>query len=315
MMHCLIAGLHLTVETDDQELLARMEPRYGVFTHRPSELTGVPVLFALRVTERFEPLADAEVMSEFECEGCWCVYAESDDMVQITIQEPKEHRTVAQMQCDKAFKEARCWLSGNVWAREYCINNYLMMLFAFASMDRQTLLFHASVIARDGKAYLFLAKSGTGKSTHSSMWLKHVPGCELVNDDNPAVGIRDGRVLVYGTPWSGKTPCYRDVQYEVGGFVRVTRSAENTIGREKPVPAFAALLPSCSGVRWDRRLQRAQGDTLAALVGMAPVYVLGCRPDKEAAVVCSMGVGAWDGKSTGEGFAKNENSIKPRLGE
>ena len=306
-----MAGLHLVIDTEDQELLDLLAPRYAPFCHRPSELSEVPVLFTLHVTEGFEPLADARTMTEFDCEGSWCVYMETDNEVQISIQDKKDHRVLAQMQCGKDFTDARCWLSGKPWLREYCANNFLMMLFAFASMDKQTLLFHASVIAREGKAYLFLAKSGTGKSTHSSLWLKHVPGCELVNDDNPAVGIRDGRVIVYGTPWSGKTPCYRDVQFEVGGFVRVTRSVSNTIERERPVQAFAGLLPSCSGVKWDRRLYRAQGDVISAIIGKTPVYLLGCRPDKEAAEVCSKGIGAWDGVSEGEGFEVNARSMKP----
>lgn len=314
MKHCLIAGLHVVIDTDDRPLLDKLAPRYAPFCHRPSDLAEVPVLFAIHVeAEPFAPLADTRKMAEFECEGSWCVYEETDEQVQITIQDQNDRHVWAQMQCDKLFSDARCWLSGETWRREYCLNNYLMMLFAFASMDKQTLLFHASVVARAGKAYLFLAKSGTGKSTHSSLWLKHVPGCELVNDDNPAVGVRDGKVVVYGTPWSGKTPCYRDVEFEAGGFVRITRNTENVIKREGVVQAFAALLPSCSGVKWDKRLYRAQGDALTAIISRVPVYVLGCRPDREAAVVCSTGVGAWDGTSTEDGFDLNQQSMKPLL--
>lgn len=315
MKHCLIADLHVVIDTNDQSLLDRLAPRYAPFCHRPSELSEVPVLFTLHEVERFASLSGAKVMTEFDCEGSWCEYAQDGNAVQITIRDEQRTDVIAQMQCSEGFADARCWLSGDMWQREYCMNNFMMMLFAFASMDRQTLLFHASVIARGDKAYLFLAKSGTGKSTHSSLWLKHVPGCQLVNDDNPAVGVRNGRVVVYGTPWSGKTPCYRNVQFEVGGFVRVTRSQENTINREGVVQAFASLLPSCSGVKWDKYLYRAQGDALSAIIGKVPVYVLGCRPDKEAAVVCSKGVGAWDGISDGDGFDMNRQSMKPLLGE
>lgn len=311
MKHCLIAGLHVVIDTDDRPLLDRLAPRYAPFCHRASELEEAPVLFTIHVTEPFASLQDARQMAEFECEGSWCVYHESDDAVQITIQDQQTRETIAQMQCDRQFHDARCWLSGETPTREYCINNYMMMLFAFASMDHETLLFHASVIEREGKAYLFLAKSGTGKSTHSTLWLTHVPGCQLVNDDNPAVGVRDGEVIVYGTPWSGKTPCYRDIQFPVGGFVRITRDTTNHIQREHPVQAFASLLPSCSGVKWDKKLYRAQGDALSAVISRTPVYVLGCTPYREAAVVCAQGVGAWDGVSEGKGFAVNQGSMKP----
>lgn len=311
MKHCVIADLHVILDTDDQDLLDRLAPRYAPFSRRASLMDEVPVLFALHHVDRFEPLKDAKQLADFECQETWCVYSQSDTHVQITLQHLTTREDIAQMQCDLAFTDAKCWLSGDVYQREYCYNNFLMMLYAFASMDRQTLLFHASVVAREGKAYLFLAKSGTGKSTHSTLWLKHVPGCQLVNDDNPVVGVRDGLVIVYGSPWSGKSPCYRDVKFPVGGFVRITRAPENSIRKEHVVEAFASLLPSCSGVKWDKRLYRAQGDAITAVVSRVPVYVLGCTPFREAAVVCSKGVGAWDGESEGEGFSVNDQSMKP----
>lgn len=309
--HCIIADLHIVIDTDDRELLNALAPRYAPFCHRASDVTEVPVLFALHHTERFEPLANARVMSDFECQESWCIYSETDTMVQITLQDFHTREDIAQMQCSKDFGEARCWLSRGINVREYCYNNFLMMLFAFASMDKQTLLFHASVVAREGKAYLFLAKSGTGKSTHSTLWLKHVPGCELLNDDNPAVGVRDGKVIVYGTPWSGKTACYRDVRCEVGAFVRINREKTCYLKRLVSVQSFACLLPSCSGVKWDKRLYRAQGDTITMLVSRVPVCEMYCTPYREAAVVCSTSLGAWDGVSEGEGFGVNERSMKP----
>lgn len=311
MKHCIIADHHIILDTEDKPLLDRLATRYAPFCHRASDCTEVPVLFALHHTERFEPLSDAKLLADFECQETWCVYSQNETMVQITLQHLQTRETIAEMHCDTAFSDAKCWLSGDTYQREYCYNNFLMMLFAFASMDKQTLLFHASVIAREGKAYLFLAKSGTGKSTHSTLWLKHVPGCQLVNDDNPVVGIRDGIAYVYGSPWSGKTHCYRDVRFPVGGFVQISRGTECRIDRLNVIQAFATLLPSCSGVKWDKHLYRSQGDSISALVGITPIYELHCTPFREAAVCCSQGVGAWDGISEGEGWEINQKSLKP----
>lgn len=311
MKHCIIADLHVVLDTEDEALLDCLAPRYAPFSRRASLANEVPVLFALHHVDRFESLKDVKQLADFECQETWCVYSQSETHVQITLQHLETREDIAQMQCDVNFTDARCWLSGDVYQREYCYNNFLMMLFAFASMDKQTLLFHASVIAREDKAYLFLAKSGTGKSTHSTLWLKHVPGCQLVNDDNPVVGVRDGKVFVYGSPWSGKTSCYRNVKFPVGGLVRITRAPECSIHKEHPVEAFASLLPSCSGVKWDKRLYRAQGDAITAVVSRVPVYELCCTPYREAAVVCSKGVGAWDGVSLGDGFDVNAQSMKP----
>lgn len=264
-----------------------MADRYAPFAHKAEECEGMPLLFKMKHVDRFEPLQDAALMSRFDCEGSDCIYHQTDKEVSITMVKTGTDEAIAQMQCDIDFKDAKCWLSGSVRRREYSINNFLMMVFAFASMDKKTLLFHASVTSFEGKGYLFLGKSGTGKSTHSQLWIKYIEGCELVNDDNPVVGVRDGEVIVYGSPWSGKTPCYRNIQFPVGAFVRLHQEKENTIAREHPVMAFASLLPSCSGVKWDKRLYRAQCDTLSEVISKVKVFHLGCLPDEGAAQLCN----------------------------
>ena len=105
------------------------------------------------------------------------------------------------------FSECRCALNGNYNMRCFGLNNALMLAFAFASSRQQCLLIHASLVRQEGYGYAFVAKSGTGKSTQVSMWLRHLPGCDLMNDDNPIIRIIEGQPYIYGSPWSGKTPC------------------------------------------------------------------------------------------------------------
>ena len=168
------------------------------------------------------------------------------------------------------------------------INNSLMLLFAFRTAPLDTLELHASMVSNSGRAFLFLAKSGTGKSTHSSLWLKHIPGSELMNDDNPVVRAwPDGRVIAYGTPWSGKTPCYRNVEAPVGAFVQIRRCQENKITRLSLLQSYALLYSSCSGFKADSRIADGLHATLERAVTTTPCYVLDCRPDEEAARVCS----------------------------
>ena len=311
--HCIIADLHIVIDTDDRDLLNALAPKYAPFCHRASDCAEVPVLFSLHHVEPFEALADTKLIVEFDCQGYWCKYEQKENIIQISMQDLQTRENIAQMQCTDDFSEARCWIRNDqiLYHREFFYNNYLMMLYSFSSMNKKTLVFHASVVARENKAYLFLAKSGTGKSTHSTLWLKHVPGCQLVNDDNPVVGIRDNKVYVYGSPWSGKTDCYRNMRVEVGGFARINHAPDNHLDRQSPVASFALLLPSCSGVKWDKTLYRSMCDTISDIVGRIPVYELHCTPYKEAAVVCSTSIGAWDGVSEGEGFGVNEKSLKP----
>ena len=99
---------------------------------------------------------------------------------------------------------------------------------------------------------MFLGHSGTGKSTHSSLWLKYIQGTALVNDDNPVVRVlEDGEVRVYGSPWSGKTPCYRNVSYPVGAIVKLDQAPYNEIQPLKGIRAYAAVVPSISGTHWN----------------------------------------------------------------
>lgn len=168
----------------------------------------------------------------------------------------------------------------------HCVNNALMILYALSTADKLTALFHSSVVSYEGKAYMFLGKSGTGKSTHSSLWLKHIKGTELVNDDNPVVRIEDGKASVYGSPWSGKTPCYRNVSYPVGAIVRLSQAQKNEIRRLKGVAAYAALVPSISGKRWDKKQADGLHETENKLAACVKVFHLNCLPDEDAAKTC-----------------------------
>lgn len=173
----------------------------------------------------------------------------------------------------------------------FAVGNALMLMYAFCTSTLGTLEMHASVIRNAGRAYLFLARSGTGKSTHSQQWLESIPGSELLNDDNPIVRVfPDGRVRVFGSPWSGKTPCYRAEEAMAGAFVRIRRSPENRIERLGLVEAYASLYSSCSGFRAVRRMADGLHETIGAVVSKVPCFVLDCRPDHEAARVCAAAV-------------------------
>ena len=179
---------------------------------------------------------------------------------------------------------------GNVYAvdnNSFGVNNALMVMYALATADKHTALFHSSVVSYEGKAYMFLGKSGTGKSTHSSLWLKYIEGTELVNDDNPVVRfLEDGSIIVYGSPWSGKTPCYRNVRYPLGAIVLLSQAPQNVIRRLRPLEAYAALIASISGKRWDSRLAEGLHETENLLATNVPIWHLDCLPDEEAARVC-----------------------------
>lgn len=183
------------------------------------------------------------------------------------------------------FKTATLSLSSH---SDFGLSNALMVMYAMSTAQLGTALFHAAVIGNAGNGYLFLGKSGTGKSTHARLWLKYIAGSELVNDDNPVVRVLpDGSARVYGSPWSGKTPCYRNMDLPLGGFVQLAQAPYNAIRPLRGIAAYAALVPSISGKRWDRAMADGLHETENALASTVPVWHLDCLPNEAAARLCA----------------------------
>lgn len=193
------------------------------------------------------------------------------------------HEIVCAVRTDADFKNIKATLTEDKRFRGYGLNNCLMICFAYCAAYRRTVLMHASVVERNGKGYLFLGKSGTGKSTHTQLWIRHLRGSRLLNDDNPAVRVdEDGKVTVFGTPWSGKTPCYHNESAPVGAFVQLEQWKENLIERETIINSFAAILTSCSTMMWDKPSYKQICDTVTAMITHVPVYHLRNLPNEDA---------------------------------
>ncbi|MFR6415740.1 MAG: hypothetical protein ACLUNS_08475 [Alistipes shahii] len=144
--------------------------------------------------------------------------------------------------------------------------------------------FHSSVIRYRGRGVLFLGESGTGKSTHTRLWREHIPGAELLNDDSPIIRATDSEALVHGSPWSGKTPCYRNESCPIAAVVRLSQAPHNRIRRLRPIESIGALLPSAPpAFARDERLSDDTCGLLSRLIAQVPVYHLECLPDAAAA--------------------------------
>ncbi|NQD72658.1 hypothetical protein HP439_18185 [Sphingobacterium shayense] len=165
-------------------------------------------------------------------------------------------------------------------------NWLIMVAFGQAVLAHKTILLHSSVIEKEGYGYAFLGKSGTGKSTHSRLWLSHISGTALLNDDNPAVRVHDdGQVIIYGTPWSGKTHCYKQKAVRLGAIIRLEQAPFNKLSWKQGKDALIALLPSGSAIRWNPSLFSSMLEILQLIVQNVPVGYLQCLPDKDAALL------------------------------
>ncbi|MCD8235901.1 MAG: hypothetical protein LUD00_04440 [Prevotellaceae bacterium] len=244
-----------------------------------------PLLFDLTVDDSFCPEDRGKEIGVFNNEvACYRFLQTENGDYQIIIADA-DHRPCGLMQTNSTFSHSRISLSGPTELRRFGLNNALMMMYAFASSDKGTLLMHSSVVCNSGKGFLFLGKSGTGKSTHSQLWMKHVQGTELLNDDNPVVRVMGKEIRVYGSPWSGKTDCYRNEHAIVGAFLQLQQAPYNHIRRQTTIETFASLLSSSSVMKWDKRVYGGVCDSIKLIMERVQGFMLQCRPDKEAALL------------------------------
>ncbi len=254
--------------------------------------TPYPHLFTLTIddTLKSRPREERERIRDFDTgNGVTVVDHLKNGGYQFIIRDVKGYDCCL-LQSNEDFSQCYCALNGNYDMRCYGLNNALMLATAFAGSFHGMLLIHASLVRHRGHGYAFIAKSGTGKSTQVSNWLRYIPDCDLMNDDNPIVRVVGDESFIYGSPWSGKTPCYRSVKAPLGAITRIDRATANSVERLSAVEAFASVLPSCSSMKWDSQIYDGICSTVARVVETTGIYILHCLPDRESAEVCCAGI-------------------------
>lgn len=186
---------------------------------------------------------------------------------------------------------AKLSLEGSELAQWLTFNTGVNFCFLLATARHGTVLAHSSCVVYKDKAYLFLGKSGTGKSTHSRMWLNALENVVLMNDDHPVIRVNeDGQAIAYGSPWSGKTPCYKNMQAPIGGIIRIVRAPYNKARRLSIIESYASLMTSFSGMTWEKDLADGRDKTIQGIIKSVPCWAMECLPDEDAARVCSKAV-------------------------
>ena len=154
--------------------------------------------------------------------------------------------------------------------------------FADFLLNRNTLLFHGSTVALEGYAYLFTARCGTGKSTHTRLWREVFPGARMVNDDKPFLEITEKGVIAHGSPWSGKHGLSENISVPLKGICILHRGPENKIRPISPEEAMEMLLAQgyCPAESQKKFLELIQ-----ALSRQVSLWSMECTKDPEAAKV------------------------------
>ena len=221
-----------------------------------------------------------------------------------------------EMKCSADFAEGVLHIAEDCQDVRFCIDNALMLLYAFRTAPLKTLEMHAAVVVKRDRVaarcqtateslldrpsglidqqelgYLFLGHSGTGKSTHARQWLEAFDDAWLLNDDNPILRVMDdGELRVYGSPWSGKTPCYNNTYARVGGIVKLSQAPHNRIHPLTLPQAYAYVFSSASGLKVDPQMANDLYDTIKHVVTHTACYHLECLPNTEAAEVVQRGM-------------------------
>ena len=157
-------------------------------------------------------------------------------------------------------------------------------------MNHGGIMLHSSAVVVDGRAYLFSAPCGTGKSTHTKLWLKRFGSrAYILNDDKPALRLENGVWYAYGTPWSGKYDISSNCRAELAGIAVLERGESNKIAPFGGVDAIRSILNQM--VRPPDSVSRGKVLELTdELVKKVPIWKLTCNMEPEAAAVAYKGM-------------------------
>lgn len=210
---------------------------------------------------------------------CQAYWTEDEPLVAVTV--TRENLEEERRRC--AEEEQREGDALVIYPPEYLETLVLYRLILEKLLPYHVLLFHGSAVALNGKAYLFTAKSGVGKTTHTRLWLKNIPGAYVLNGDKPLLLFQEDAVYVCGTPWQGKENYGVNEMLPLRAVCVLERGTENRVESVLfhdvfPTLATQAYCPG-SGAKLLEFIQ------LIGRLNAVPLYRLSCNMEDEAALV------------------------------
>lgn len=218
----------------------------------------------------------------------YCKGYETDEAHDFTV---KTEETDIIYETEKSKREdALEGITGRTYSSEYLETLAVYRKITEEMLKYDILLYHGSVIAVDGIGYLFTAKSGTGKSTHTGLWLKHFKDrAVMINDDKPLLQVTDRGVIVYGTPWAGKHNLNTNMSVPLKAICVLGRDTTNHIERVNPRDIYGMLMQQVYRPT-NPVLLLSTMKLVDALMEKTAFYSLGCNMDPEAAIVAYTGM-------------------------
>lgn len=274
----------MVIDNRNEYRLSPLMPSFGPFMTRDTLSSGQQPLMEILLDDKAEISTDGyrDLGHYDSVDIVHGVYLNDDGRYIFSLNEV-QGVPGAYLTADRSF--AHCIISlKRQSSRAFDLRIAIMLAYAMATADKDTFLIHSSVVLNRGRAYMFLGKSGTGKSTHTRLWRESVPCSSLLNDDNPVVRIEHGRPVVYGTPWSGKTPCYRQHSAPVAAIVLLRQAPYNQMRMPQSVAERMSIVyPSVTNMRWDKRVNNGVISAIGKLMTTTNIGLMDCLPDSDAA--------------------------------
>lgn len=283
-----IAGFAVRIAHPGLESLYNLLPSFRPF--KVEEEVGNPLIDITLHCKAEERSAGGELLQRTVNDmGSLTLYGVDGGTLELEVR-AAESSPAHLMRSDRDFSRVDIFVEDSDTEAGRMLSSMLRVAYSQAILKEGAFALHASAVVLDGRSYLFLGKSGTGKSTHSELWRKVYPSCTLLNDDNPVIRSSKGKVYAGGSPWSGKTPCYKAQSFPVAGMVSLRQSEVNAFSLLDGSDAFAVVYQGSSLVSADPVLRERLYDAIALAVSGTRVARLDCRPDEGAAILCHDGL-------------------------
>ena len=164
---------------------------------------------------------------------------------------------------------------------EEVISELLMAGFYSYMALRDTLLMHASAVSCGGKAVVFTAPSGTGKTTQAELWAKY-KGAQILNGDKVFLKRDADAIHAWGSPWKGSSAYAENAGAPLRAIVVLQQAEENSIQKLEGFDVLESVIPHVFFPSWDQNCEQAVLTCLDQVLGETEVYLLKCRPDEAA---------------------------------
>ncbi|KGK91409.1 hypothetical protein DP73_03865 [Desulfosporosinus sp. HMP52] len=279
-----IAGLVIDVDCDKPEPMERMQ-EFRIEQRRPADLS-IRFKFA-----DFIPVPEGHSISDENLYFKWLKKPAEGTGYYIYSSEAAYGNILVLADIDAE------WRKGIITCRDFTDSNpdesfskqtwvfaHVMMgvIYRYNLLNHNGTVIHSSALKYKDRAFIFSAPSGTGKSTHTKLWQKHVNNVTILNDDTPAVRIIEDRPFIFGTPWSGSSLIHCNDSAPLEAIVILEQAEENRIRLLNNQEAILRVMPRVFLPYFDRKMMETSIGIFDKIISVVPIYLLQCRADQAA---------------------------------